>query len=170
MTMEDMGIILPPAPTGTKVASICWLWAGAVSWPRKCWGDFYEENHGEITATTWDVGPLYLWLHLEPQAGHNFSLKQNFKLNRGSGGKKNGLRADFHILAVLAISGGKTTDIKKLNETFQNGKWLCKMIPLGYISLGSTPLVHSPKSQQNWFGQKKHLQAESPARADILEF
>ena len=51
--MEDMGIILPPAPTRTKVASICWLWAGAVSWPRKCGGDFYEENHGEITATTW---------------------------------------------------------------------------------------------------------------------
>ena len=76
---------------------------------------FMRKTHGEITATTWDVAPLYLRLHLEPQAGHNFSLRQNFRLNR---------------VSVFSNFGWENHRHKKLNQTFQNGKWLCKMIHL----------------------------------------
>ena len=50
-------------------------------WRWLLWGKPWGNNCDNL-------GPLYLRLHLEPQAGYNFSLKQNFKLNRVSGKKK----------------------------------------------------------------------------------
>jgi len=70
---------------------------------------------------------MHTYVYLGSHAGCNFSLSQNSSLN-GFSGKKNSLRADFHIRAVLANFGLENQrQKKKHNEKIQNGTYVsCK--------------------------------------------